>query len=125
VDLNLSALLWFDGQRVASFDCGFDVGMRKWFEVAGTRGSLVCDDFTLPWLADKARFWVHDAHGHASERVVPSPRQEVLMIEDFAEIVRTRRLDTAWPKRSLDVQRVCDALAESARTGEVVTLNSQ
>ena len=123
VDLNLSGLLWYDGSRTASFDCGFDVGMRKWFEIAGTQGSLVCDDFTLPWHADKARFWLHDAHGHSSERVVPSARQEVLMIEGFSEIVRTRRLDSAWPRKALETQQVCDALAKSASSGEAVSVS--
>ena len=29
-------------------------------EVAGTEASLVCDDFTRPWQAEKPRCWLHD-----------------------------------------------------------------
>jgi predicted dehydrogenase len=122
VDLNFSALLWYEGRRMASFDCGFDLGMRKWFEVAGTQGSLVCDDFTLPWHADNARFWVNNTTGHSNENVVSAPRQEVLMIERFTEIVRGGRRDDSWPRKSLDVQQVCDALAESARSEKIVEI---
>src|SRR5262249_42521755 len=35
VDMNLSAILWFSGDRMASFDCGFDTVWRKWMEIAG------------------------------------------------------------------------------------------
>ena len=50
VDFNLSALLWFEDERIASFDCGFDTVFRKWFEIAGTRGSIVCDDDNIDLL---------------------------------------------------------------------------
>ena len=46
VDLNLSALMWFEDDRIASIDCGFDTSFRTWIEVAGAGGSLVCDRFT-------------------------------------------------------------------------------
>jgi predicted dehydrogenase len=122
VDMNFSAVLWFDGDRVASFDCGFDVGMRKWFEVAGTAASLVCDDFTNPWDVQKARFWLHDAGGKTSEKIAPARVQEVCMIEDFCEIIRGGELSEDWPRAAVATQLVCEALDRSARGGEIVEL---
>jgi predicted dehydrogenase len=122
VEVNLSGLLWFDGDRMASFDCGFDTAMRKWFEVAGTAGSLVCDDFTLPRDEGRARYWLHDADGKAQQHTVAGRAQEVRMIEDFSAIVRSGTLDDRWPAQSIRVQQVCDALSESARHGEVIEL---
>ena len=122
VDLNLSAILWFRENRMASFDCGFDTVWRKWFEIAGTTGSIVCDDFVNPWAAGKARFWVHDSQGKGTQHVYPDCIQEVRMIETFCEIVRSGRLDPAWPAAALAAQTVCDALAQSARIGSVVEL---
>jgi predicted dehydrogenase len=119
VEMNLSGLLWFEGERMASFDCGFDTVSRKWLEVAGSAGSLVCDDFTLPRDERRARYWLHASQGKGSERVTTGCVQEVRMIESFSEIVRTDRLDDRWPDRALKVQRVCDLLGESARRQEM------
>jgi predicted dehydrogenase len=124
VDRNLSALLWFRDARMASFDCGFDVVWRKWFEIAGRRGSLVCDDFVNPWNAAKARFWVHDHQGQGTQHLAGDGIQEVRMIEKFCDIVRSGRLDPAWPAAALATQKVCDALAHSARIGAVVDVNA-
>ena len=123
VDVNLSGHLWFDDDRVASFDCGFDTLLRKWFEIAGSEGSLVCDDFTAPHDAARPRYWAHDAAGAGSEHVVPDAPQEVRMIERFSANVRTGRIEERWPAESLRVQRVCDALAESARRQRPVDLD--
>ena len=122
VDIDLSATLWFSDARMASFDCGFDTTWRKWFEIAGTDGSLVCDDFVNPWDAAKARFWTHDSQGKATQHDFPGCIQEIRMIEDFCKIVRSDRLDPTWVEASLATQNVCDALARSARTGQVVEL---
>ncbi|MCH7990360.1 MAG: Gfo/Idh/MocA family oxidoreductase [Planctomycetes bacterium] len=120
VDLNFSAILFYDDDRMATFDSGFDVGMRKWVEVAGTEASLICDDFTKPWDESRPRFWIHDASGKNAEHVTATPIQEVCMIEDMCEIIRTGSLENRWPQEAINTQRVCDALDQSARKGEWV-----
>ncbi len=123
VEVSLSGFLWFAGDRAASFDCGFDTLLRKWFEIAGTAGSLVCDDFTGPHDEAKPRYWAHDAAARSTEHIVPDAAQEVRMIERFSAIVRSGELDGRWPAESLRVQRVCDALDEAARSGRPVELD--
>jgi predicted dehydrogenase len=120
VDMNLSATLWFGENRMATFNCGFDTTWRKWFEVAGTKGSLVCDDFVNPWDAAKARFWTHDSQGKSRQHDYPGCIQEVRMIENFCEIVRSGHLESRWVDIALATQTVCDAVSQSARTGQVV-----
>ena len=44
------------------------------------------------------------------------------MIENFCDIVRSGRLDPAWPAAALATQKVCDAVAHSARIGSIVEL---
>jgi predicted dehydrogenase len=122
VEVSLSGFLWFEGDRVASFDCGFDTLLRKWFEIAGTEGSLVCDDFTGPHDVDRPRYWAHDATGASTEHVVTDAAQEVRMIERFSRLARDGAIDGSWPAESLRVQRVCDALGESARRGTPIEL---
>lgn len=122
VDINFSAMLWFDGSRCASFDCGFDTGMRRWMEIAGTSGSLVCDDFTRPWDETRARFWVHGSAGKVDEHQSEPRIQEVCMIEHFSQIVRNQQPEDHWAEHAIRIQTVCSALDESARTGRVVAV---
>ena len=123
VDMNLSALLWYDNQRMASFDCGFDTELRKWFEVAGTRSSLVCDDFLSPWDVNQPRFWVHNRNGLQGKHLAPTPIQEVVMIENFAQAVVSGKIREDWIDDAVATQTMCDALARSARIEQVVELN--
>ena len=122
VEMSLSALLWFPEGKVASFDCGFDLAMRKWFEAAGSAGSLVCDDFTLPNSEIQARYWIHDAAGAATKHLVENCVQEVRMIERFSGIVRSGVLEDRWPDDAIATMRICAALADSARKETVVSL---
>lgn len=123
VDFSLSAMLWFSDDRMASFDCGFDTVMRQWFEVAGTRNSIVCDDFVLPTRDENARFWVHDGEGASREHQSGHCLQEVRMVERFAGAVRSGRLDDTLPREALRTMKIRDALAESASSGAIVIVN--
>lgn len=122
VDLNFSGLMEFPGGRAASFDCGFDIERRRWLEVAGEKGSLVCDDFPRPWDESRPRFWLHGFSGKIAEQVSAAPIQEVCMIEDMVKIIQTGNLDESWPRRSIDTQRICDALDRAAREERWVDL---
>ena len=121
VDFNLAGILWFDDERIATLDCGFDTGLRKWFEVAGTRASIVCDDFTVPTSEDAARFWVHGSDGN-EQNTVDGCIQEVKMIERFSQIVQSGNLEAEWSDVAVNTMRICDALLESDRRKEVVKL---
>ena len=121
VDFNLAGILWFSDERIATLDCGFDTGLRKWFEVAGTRASIVCDDFTVPTSEDSARFWVHGSDGN-EQNTIEGGMQEVTMIERFSHIVQSGNLEEKWSEVAVNTMRVCDALLESDRRKEVVKL---
>jgi predicted dehydrogenase len=115
VDHTFSAALDFGGGRIASFDCGFTMAMRKWVEIAGTHGSLVCDDFTRPWSPDKVRFWVHGDFGKATEHRSEPFSQEDCLVAAFCECARTGP-DHSWGEKAVAVQRVCDDLRKAALT---------
>ena len=122
VELNLSGTLWFENERLAVFDCGYDTASRRWFEVAGTQASIVCDDFVIPRTEDSTRFWIHGGQGRNEEHKGGSCIQEVRMIEQFSNIVRTGQLEPRWQTEAIDTMRVCDALRESARLAQVVQI---
>jgi predicted dehydrogenase len=122
VELNLSGTLWFENERIAAFDCGYDTASRRWFEVAGTQASIVCDDFVIPRTEDSTRFWIHGAQGRNEEHKGGGCIQEVRMIEQFSNIVRTGQLEPRWQAEAINTMRVCDALSESARLAQVVQI---
>ena len=120
VDLNLSGLLWFNDARMASFDCGFDTGSRRWLEVAGTKASLVCDDIFMPCTEKSARFWIHVKDGQSTQHRVETSIQEVNMIERFSSIVQSGKLETRFVDNAINTMHICDALCKSAQRGEIV-----
>ncbi|AMV32213.1 1,5-anhydro-D-fructose reductase [Pirellula sp. SH-Sr6A] len=84
--LSAQAIVELQSGAFAHWDCGFDAPGRKWMEIAGTKGSVICDDFLRPWDASKPRFWVHGSDGKArSEMVGENVNQEARMIESLWE----------------------------------------
>lgn len=123
VDINLSAMLLFEDGKLASFDCAYDTATRKWFEVAGTKASLVCDDFVLPGKEESSRFWMHPPVDEKSEHTVGECVQETLMIEHFADAVLSGGLNECWPQEAINAMKVCDAVLESAARNERVAVS--
>jgi predicted dehydrogenase len=119
VPIRLNAMLWFENDLTASFSCGYDTATRKWFEIAGSEASLICDDFTRPWADRATRFWIHDAKGEVKPHE-SSDRQEQRMIETLIGDQPLNR----YNQLALQTQTVLDALAESARSGHPVELRS-
>jgi predicted dehydrogenase len=115
VPIRVNGMLWFDDHLTAGFSCGYDTATRKWFEVAGSEASIICDDFTRPWADRAPRFWVHDAGGNVQSHQF-ADRQEQRMIET---LVGSESLD-AFHAIALRTQHVVDALAESVSRGETV-----
>ncbi|MGQ0634099.1 MAG: Gfo/Idh/MocA family protein [Planctomycetaceae bacterium] len=120
VDVNFSALMWFSGDRVASFDCAFDTTTRRWLEVAGAERSIVCDDFVIPWNPASARFWVHGQDGQVRQEACDACLQEVRMVERFCDAVRGGPQLDEFVTRALATQHVCDHLDRAARSGQIV-----
>lgn len=122
VDIDFLGQIWFAGERTASLECGFRTMRRKWLEIAGTHGSIVCDDFTRPKNPDQPRFWTHDADGNATTHTVLGPPQEICMIENFCQAVREGTLREDWTAAAVATQVVCDALDRSARAGKMIEM---
>lgn len=122
VDMRFSATLWYPGDAMASFDCAFNLTRRKWLEITGTEGTVVCDDFLAPWDPARPRYWTHDAEGDSTEHVSEPLIQEECMVDHFCQIVRSGELDDYWPQITIDNQRVVDALDQSSRSGKVVEI---
>ena len=117
IPIRVTALLWYPDQLTATVSCGYDTATRKWFEIAGTAASVVCDDFTRPWADKPARYWVHHASGDVDQEKFDG-QQERRMI---GRLMGDERLDP-FHRQALDTQKILDGLAESIRTAGPVDL---
>lgn len=108
VSQRLTAILQFDDDVSATISCGYDTATRKWFEIAGSASSLVCDDFTRPWAERPTRCWIHDASGKVEQETFEG-HQERAMI---ARLIGDEPLDS-WQKQALDTQRILDMIQEA------------
>ncbi len=111
VSQRVTAMLWFADNVTATLSCGYDTATRKWFEVAGSAASLVCDDFTRPWADRPHRCWIHDASSKVEQHAFEGS-QERRMI---TRLIADEPLDP-WHQQALDTQRILDAMAKSIHT---------
>lgn len=117
VPQRVTAMMWFDDGATATVSCGYDTATRKWFEVAGSAASLICDDFTRPWADRPHRCWIHDASGKVESHEFEGS-QERRMI---ARLIGDEPLGK-WQQQAMDTQRILDAIGESVQSATRVCL---
>lgn len=101
-----------DGGALAHWDCGFDTPGRKWLEIAGTKGSIVCDDFLRPWKADRPRFWTHGSDGKGEEVVCGvGCNQEAAMVQAACDRQRVDETASLF-KLGVETQRILERWEE-------------
>ncbi|TWU67247.1 Gfo/Idh/MocA family protein [Crateriforma conspicua] len=108
VPIRCTAVLRFDDDRSATISCGYDTATRKWFEIAGSDASLICDDFSRPWPDKPARCWIHDASGKVDQLDFEG-HQEIRMIETLIGEDDLASLHA----QAIDTQAMVDAINRS------------
>lgn len=117
VPYRVTAILKFPGEVSATISCGWDTATRKWFEVAGSAASLICDDFTRPWADKPARCWVHDAAGKV-DQLDYNGHQERAMIECLISDSDLAPLQ----QQAVRTQLTLDAISKSISSGETTAV---
>jgi predicted dehydrogenase len=134
VPTELSGELEFENGVTAGFYCSFRTNSQQWAVISGARGYLRLDDFVLPFTGNSVEFEVQ----HTEYRVkgcdvamvpdvarysIPEPShgdpgaQECNMFRAFSDQVRSRSLNSEWPRIALQTQVVMNACLDSARGG--------
>jgi predicted dehydrogenase len=124
-------LLFADGVS-SGFYCSFVTHNEQWATVSGTKGYLCMPDFVLPFFGHETSFDVNQAvfhvagcdfnmEAHWRHLAVPEysnsheTAQETNLFRNFADQVRSGKLNEAWPEIALRTQQVMVACFESAR----------
>lgn len=102
-----------EGGALGVWDCGYDAAGRKWIEIAGSKGSVICDDFLRPWDPAKPRFWVHGQDGKArAETVGEGIEQESWLVQHAALAPMQSTLESL--ELALSTQSILDQIQTNA-----------
>ncbi|TWT52443.1 1,5-anhydro-D-fructose reductase [Rubripirellula amarantea] len=116
VPYRLTAMATIGDGITATLSCGYDTATRKWFEIAGSESSLICDDFTRPWAERPTRCWIHDASGSVNPKTFEDA-QERSMIK---RLIGDENL-VPYHRQALRTQALLDAMTVSiSQNGEAV-----
>jgi predicted dehydrogenase len=124
VPVDFSAELIFDGGASAGFYCSFLSDYQNWVQISGTKGSLRLADFVHAQSDHEPAFELNRneirvkcCDCQAEHNPAGAVAQQVQMIRNFANQVRSGKLNEEWPITALQTQQVTDACLESARNG--------
>ena len=116
VDTRLTGLLRFEGDVLATIDCGLDLPGRSELEIVGADGRIVVPD---PWHCIAPRIVVE--RGYEREIVDVAPADSfALQLEDMAAAIRGERTPLLGRADALGQARTIDALYRSAAAGHAV-----
>ena len=120
VDLEMSAVLEFDNDRAAIFDCAFTRPYRGWFEITGDKGVIRVPNF---WQPDDAANWIVTRLNEAPrEHVIRGENHRVHVVQNFGRAILNDEPVTPSMDNAVNSLRVMDALLTSARDKTVVSL---
>ena len=113
VDMRLTGLLRFDGDVLATIDCGLDLPSRSELEISGTEGRIVLAD---PWHCIDPAIVIE--RGYDREIVdVEAADSYTLELEDMAAAIGGERAPLLGRADAVGQARVIQALYRSAREG--------
>jgi predicted dehydrogenase len=121
VDVQMDGILWFADGRMATFDCGFTLPFRRWLEITGTEAVVWVPEMWLP--LPRATYYIRREGQPVEEVALEGEDQIQQMIENFSRAVLENQPVTPPPEEAVKTLRVLDALARSARDGQIVNLD--
>lgn len=122
VDHTMSAVMEFPNDVLALVDWSFMADKRQWISISGTKGHI---DVTEPFsMNEETQVILYEHEGQHEEVLVRGANAYHRMVEHFADAVLNGK-PLAYPlESSLGQARTMDALYQSARNGERVTLGA-
>ncbi|HXJ61593.1 MAG TPA: Gfo/Idh/MocA family oxidoreductase [Verrucomicrobiae bacterium] len=132
VPTEFSGELLFDGGVSAGFYCSFVTANQQWVQLSGTKGCLLVSDFVLPFFGSEVVFDVNNASFEVvgcEFNMEPRTRrlataeysnshpsaQETNLFRNFADQVRSGRIQEDWISYAVKTQEVMQACLASAQ----------
>jgi predicted dehydrogenase len=126
VDIHLVGTLRFPGGALATVEASFCAGLQQTYTVVGSGGAVeLPHDAFIPWEKDAAVMVRGKDEETGKTLVVPGADEYRLMVEHFADRVRTGKAPTVSVEDSIGNLVALDAMAEAARTGRTVFISQE
>ncbi|MCB9118365.1 MAG: Gfo/Idh/MocA family oxidoreductase [Caldilinea sp.] len=116
VDERMAGLLSFDDGLTGQFDAALDLARRETFLAAGTEATLDLPRAYLPGAGDTT-VRIRKSYADVSEQTIAGCDEYQLMVEHFADCVRTGQPPRYGPAEAACNMTVIEALYRSARAG--------
>jgi xylose dehydrogenase (NAD/NADP) len=123
VDVHMVGTLRFDDTALAAFEASFVSALQQTFTVVGREGAIeLPHNAFIPWEEDAVFVLRRHDEETGQKYVIPGADEYQLMVEHFGDAVLGNTDLMYLPGDSIGNMRVLDALAQAARTGEMVKL---
>jgi predicted dehydrogenase len=100
------------GGGTIHLECGYDAATHKQLDLVGTERTLVCDDFTRPWLDAESQYRLRDRAGRAEVTVCPG-QQEKALLTHWLDAIRGQLDLGPYQAYALRTQLLLETLAGS------------
>ena len=122
-DVHVVGTLGFAGSGLATFEASFISALQQTYSIVGSEGAIdLPHNAFIPWEKD-ADFLLRGCDQEDGQpHVVTGADEYQIMVEHFAEAVSGATQLMYPPLDSIANMRVLDALAQAARTGQMVKL---
>lgn len=123
VDETFAGLMVYPGNRLVTFTCGFRSPWYTRFEIVGTKGRL---DLSRPFagMDEERRMIFYSEKGKPVEMPVPKVELYLGEVEDLHAVILDGALPALNLLESLEHIRTVQALYQSARSGQIVRLQT-
>ncbi|MEO7760997.1 MAG: Gfo/Idh/MocA family oxidoreductase [Casimicrobiaceae bacterium] len=127
VDISMMATMEFSNQRLAQLSCAMNVANHRRAVIMGTQGTIETEYINHPSVAVPSQLRIRRGIANTiAFEDIPAPIGSGFLFEAEAFAAMVRRGDTEEFERSAafstDIATTLEAIAKSARTGELVTL---
>ena len=119
VDLSVSGVLGFSGDRMATIECSFRAAGKGSYSVMGTMGRIDSIDAFTPATMEDTTLVHMDSAGKLHWETIAGVDQYRLEAEEFADALLARRPVRIPPSDAVANMRAIDALKRSAADGGI------
>jgi D-xylose 1-dehydrogenase (NADP+, D-xylono-1,5-lactone-forming) len=126
VDIHAAGVLHFRNGGLATIEASFISALQQTYTIVGETGSIeLPHNAFIPWEKDAIYVYRGGNDEIGSQEVIPGADEYRLMIEHFSDVIIHGASPLVRIYDSIQNMRVLDALADSARSGQRVTINEK
>ena len=126
VDIHAAGVLHFRNQGFATIEASFISALQQTYTIVGTKGSIeLPHNAFIPWEKDATFIFRGRNKEIGIQEVIPGADEYRLMVEHFSDVIKDEASPFVEIDESIQNMRILDALADSARSRQMVVINEK